>query len=275
MANNKVQLADGTVLVDLTKDSVTPQTLLSGATAHNAAGERIAGAVVTAPASTTTPKALGKANAGSENAYARGDHVHPTDTTRQPKITANGILKGDGAGGVSGGTVGKSELADAVQKSLDKADASVPTTGGTMTGPLKVGSASLSPNGYVQGTWLQTTANNHLANKATKVAILDGSGWVYHRTLAEFKIDLGLDVAFTVTLPASGWRNNAQTIGNAKFVASGYAYTVSPEGGSFLACNAAIIYVDNVTEAGKMTFHCVETPTEDLTMNILRTEVSA
>ena len=37
MANNKVQLSDGTTLMDLTQDTVTPQTLLSGATAHNAA----------------------------------------------------------------------------------------------------------------------------------------------------------------------------------------------------------------------------------------------
>lgn len=44
MANNKVQLSDGTTLMDLTQDTVTPQTLLSGATAHNAAGERIVGA---------------------------------------------------------------------------------------------------------------------------------------------------------------------------------------------------------------------------------------
>lgn len=45
MANNKVQLSDGTVLLDLTGDTVTPENLLSGATAHNAAGERISGAV--------------------------------------------------------------------------------------------------------------------------------------------------------------------------------------------------------------------------------------
>ena len=44
MANNKVQLSDGTTLIDLTQDTVTPQTLLSGATAHNAAGEQIVGA---------------------------------------------------------------------------------------------------------------------------------------------------------------------------------------------------------------------------------------
>lgn len=43
MANNKVQLSDGTTLMDLTQDTVTPQTLLSGATAHNAAGELIVG----------------------------------------------------------------------------------------------------------------------------------------------------------------------------------------------------------------------------------------
>ena len=46
MANNKVQLSDGTVLLDLTGDTVTPETLLSGVTAHDAAGEQISGAVV-------------------------------------------------------------------------------------------------------------------------------------------------------------------------------------------------------------------------------------
>ena len=35
--------------------------------------------------STTTPKAPGTASAGSESAYARGDHVHPSDPTKQNK----------------------------------------------------------------------------------------------------------------------------------------------------------------------------------------------
>lgn len=42
MAVNKVVINDETKL-DLTADSVTPQTLLKGATAHNAAGEKITG----------------------------------------------------------------------------------------------------------------------------------------------------------------------------------------------------------------------------------------
>lgn len=43
MANNKVQLSDGTVLLDLTGDTVTPETLMAGVIAHNAAGEPIVG----------------------------------------------------------------------------------------------------------------------------------------------------------------------------------------------------------------------------------------
>lgn len=55
MANNKVQLSDGTVLLDLTGDTVTPETLLSGATAHNAAGEPIVGAVTAGGGITNFP----------------------------------------------------------------------------------------------------------------------------------------------------------------------------------------------------------------------------
>lgn len=36
--------------------------------------------------STTTPKAPGTASAGSESAYARGDHVHPREL---PTVTAS------------------------------------------------------------------------------------------------------------------------------------------------------------------------------------------
>ena len=62
------------VLMDLTGDSVTPDKLLEGATAHNAAGERIAGAVDL--------------------------------STKQDKITASGMLKGNGSGGVSAAVAG-------------------------------------------------------------------------------------------------------------------------------------------------------------------------
>lgn len=43
MANNKVQLADGSVLIDLTNDTVTANTLKAGYTAHDASGNIITG----------------------------------------------------------------------------------------------------------------------------------------------------------------------------------------------------------------------------------------
>lgn len=57
-------------------------------------------------ASTTTPSMDGSGSYGSGTAYARSNHVHPTDTSRQAKIIASGILKGDGNGGVSAATAG-------------------------------------------------------------------------------------------------------------------------------------------------------------------------
>lgn len=81
-------------------------------------------------------------------------------------------------------------------------------------------------------------------------------------------------VSFTVTLSASAWSGKAQTVSNAKFAISGYAYTIAPSGDSYKAYAEAVIYADDVSESGKMTFHCSETPTADLTVNILRTEAT-
>ena len=77
-------------------------------------------------------------------------------------------------------------------------------------------------------------------------------------------------VAFTVTLTAAGWSDNAQTISNEKFVSVGYAYTVSPASGSFADYADAMVYADDVTVDGKMVFHCDSAPTADLTVNIVR-----
>lgn len=57
----------------------------------------------------------------------------------------------------------------------------LPLTGGTMTGNLKVGSASLDTNGYVTGTWLKTTANTDLSSTPSKIAVIN-DGWIYSRT---------------------------------------------------------------------------------------------
>nr|DAJ63986.1 MAG TPA: tail protein [Caudoviricetes sp.] len=59
MAVNKVQI-NGVTQLDLTQDSVSPETLLSGKTAHNKAGNRITGTLtqpeITVSGSTMTIK---------------------------------------------------------------------------------------------------------------------------------------------------------------------------------------------------------------------------
>ena len=205
----------------------------------------------------------------------------------------------------------------------------LPISGGTLTGNLT--------GKYITGTWLQITENNHLSTASTKIAVLDSSGWVYHRTAAELRDDIGAvptsrtvngkalsenitlsasdvgadalgaaaavqnnleghtgnttvhitaaertkwngksgkAVSFTVTLTVEGWSGNTQNVSNSKFVTSGYAYTVCPAGDSFAGYAEAVIYADDVTTEGKMTFHCSEKPTANLTVNILRTEAT-
>ena len=58
MAKNKV-IYDGTVLIDLTSDTVSANTLLQGSTAHDRGGEQISGAVqfVTYYTGTSAPSA--------------------------------------------------------------------------------------------------------------------------------------------------------------------------------------------------------------------------
>ena len=165
MAVNKVEI-NGEVKLDLTQDTVTENTLLKGVTAHDAAGNPVEGKVVTTPVPKTSD-----------------------------------LLKGDGAGGVSAAVPGKDYLTEAPVTSVNSKTGAVKLAAGdvgavskagdTMTGNLTVGSASLQTNGYVTGTWLRTTANISLGSVASKIAVLN-DGWVYSRTPAQIKSDIGL-----------------------------------------------------------------------------------
>lgn len=99
---------------------------------------------------------------------------------------------------------------------------------------------------------------------------VDGLEWPIRDTSKAAKA-----LSFTVTLTVAGWTGNAQTVSNSNFAVSGYAYTVCPAGDSFAGYAEAVIYADDVTAAGKMTFHCSEKPTANLIANILRVEVEA
>lgn len=82
-----------------------------------------------------------------------------------------------------------------------------------------------------------------------------------------------LPSVITVTLLAANWSSKAQTISNAAFVTSGFAYQVSPDPSDFTAYGESQIYADNVTVSGQMTFHCEDEPASDLDVVILKVGV--
>lgn len=63
-------------------------------------------------------------------------------------------------------------------------DAKMDKSGGTFTGNIY--------GKYFCGTWLQSTAASDLGRTPDKIAVLDGSGWVYYRTPSELFADLGI-----------------------------------------------------------------------------------
>lgn len=113
---------------------------------------------------------------------------------------------------------------------------------------------------------VQDNLNTHAENTVMHITAAERTAWNGKSGKAD---------SFTVTLTAAGWSAGAQTVSNSRFIASGYAYTVCPAGDSFAGYAEAVIYADDVTTAGKMTFHCNEAPTVNLTVNILRTEAAA
>lgn len=116
------------------------------------------------------------------------------------KIKLNGIAKGatkvvvdTALSSTSTHTVQNKVIKTELDKKADKTalDGKLDKTGGTLTGNLT--------GKYLTGTWLQTTASTDLGYTPGKVAVLDQSGWVYYRTPAEIKSDIGADAVVTTS----------------------------------------------------------------------------
>lgn len=95
-----------------------------------------------------------------------------TLTEKVGKISSSGSQSS-----ANSGNVDTRKIMQLLGEKLDK-------SGGTLTGNLT--------GEYLTGTWLQTTQASDLNSKPGKIAVLDGSGWVYYRTLAELASDIGV-----------------------------------------------------------------------------------
>ena len=115
-------------------------------------------------------------------------------TITDNNLTANYALVSNGGGKVAVSEVTSTELGylgGATSNVQTQINDKVNKAGDTMTGNLTVGSAKLETNGYVTGTWLKTTANIALSTKPSKIAVIN-DGWIYSRTPAQIKDDIGL-----------------------------------------------------------------------------------
>lgn len=102
--------------------------------------------------------------ADGNTGFVTGDAIYDALANKQAKITASGILKGNGSGGVTAAVAGtdygtyskpsggipSSDLASAVQTSLTAADNALPKSGGTMSGAIAMGSNKIT--GLANGT---------------------------------------------------------------------------------------------------------------------------
>ena len=79
-----------------------------------------------------------------------------------------------------------------IKGDLQVGDELYPSVGGNIK---TIGNANIGGNlsaNYVTGTWLQGTAANAADEKQDRVCVMDSSGWVYTRTLAQILGDIGI-----------------------------------------------------------------------------------
>ena len=80
--------------------------------------------------------------------------------------------------------------------------------------------------------------------------------------------------SITVTLSAENWSGRAQTVQDESLLAdSKYWYIVCADADCFMAASETGVKADNITVDGQITFRCEVTPTENLTISIVRMEV--
>ena len=103
------------------------------------------------------------------------------------------------------------------------------------------------------------------------VASLGSDGKVPEEQLPPISADK--PESFDITLTVAGWSNGSQTVLDEKFVVDNYDYLVSPAPASVEDYMNAVIYANNVTVDGSLTFNCTTTPDNAISVHILKVGV--
>lgn len=200
--NNKALSAD----ITLTASDVGA---LASTTTYVSSVDGASGAVTTHAVKTTVQtltdaqKSQARTNIGAGTSSFSGNY---NDLTNKPSIPSKtSEIDNDSGYITSAGAPVQSVNSKTGAVTLTASDVSaLPISGGTLTGGLTVGSAQMQTNGYVTGTWLKGTADNHLTTAAKKIAVQDSSGWIYHRTASELLSDIGANHVAVQSAQPSG-----------------------------------------------------------------------
>lgn len=188
-----------------------------------------------AAATTTTPKMDGTAAVGTEVTFARGDHVHPSDTTKVDKVTGKGLstndfttaLKNKLDGIASGAEVNVQSDWNVTSSTSDafiKNKPSIPTK----TSDLTNDSNFVSDADYVHTDNNFTTAEKNKlsgiaagANKTTVDSSMSASSTnpVQNKIVKQYIDDAiggitGIDFQVVTSLPATGVKGTIYLVSN-------------------------------------------------------------
>ena len=224
---------------------------------------------------------------------------------KQANITANGILKGDGSGGVTAAVAGTDYLASAPVASVNG------KTGAVSLTASDVGAVDLTSEQTVAGN--KTFTGNNTFDNSDGLAVTFGSGIsvlgtnsstfqtpvTFSETEVDFTTstvtgltgllptvttadnnkhlrvvsgkwatsDIGGHATYTITLTASGWSNNAQAI-QVTGITPAHTIIVSPAPSSLLDYASAQVYC-SAQGVNRLQFACTTAPTTDLTVNVV------
>lgn len=139
-----------------------------------------------AAASTTTPKMNGTAAVGTETAFARGDHIHPTDTSRASAssvTTLSGRVDDLETAVGTGGSV-DSKIATAIQgldssitATSNQAISAVTVTDGKITASSKI-TIPTNTNQLTNGAGFQTASDVNTLISSALTTVMDYKGTV-------------------------------------------------------------------------------------------------
>ena len=200
-----------------------------------------------------------KSDVGLGNVDNTSDANKPISTatqtaldTKQDTIIANGILKGDGTGNISAVEEAEVELVEITKSTIglsnvdNTSDIDKPISTATQTA-LNGKQATITANGILKG---------------------DGAGNVTAITITPDTIGAASKpTAKTLSLPASSWSGKTATRAITGVTASSNIIVAAAPANYMTYAQAGVRC--SVQGSGALTFVCEDTPTEDLTVNVL------